>query len=124
MGCVSQDSYPRKSILREPGKLGTKRVVKFSEGTWHQIKIRERRVHREVLSKSVSFMSVVLTRQKFGERSHEETLHQERCARKAAWDLAKNVNKLKNSDKATFYVPGEVKAMLAPTSKRPERRCT
>ena len=26
---------------------------------------------------------------KFRERSHEETLHQERCARKAAWDLAK-----------------------------------
>ena len=26
---------------------------------------------------------------KFGERSHEETLHQERCARKAAWDLGK-----------------------------------
>ena len=25
----------------------------------------------------------------FGKRSHEETLHQERCARKAAWDLAK-----------------------------------
>ena len=28
-------------------------------------------------------------RPKFGERSHEETLQQERCARRAAWDLAK-----------------------------------
>ena len=37
-GCVSQDSYPRKSILRESGKLGSKHTVKFSKSTWHQIK--------------------------------------------------------------------------------------
>ena len=49
-------------------------------------------------------------------------MHQERCARKAAWDLANNIYKLKNSDKTMFYVPGEVKAMPAPTSKRPEER--
>ena len=39
---------------------------------------------------------------KFEERSREETLIQERCARKAAWDLANNIDKLKSSDKATF----------------------
>ena len=82
-GCVSQDSYPSKSILREPGKLGTKRTVKFSKGTWHQIKIRERKVHREVLSQSVRLMSVVLG------------------------DLSKNMYKLKNSDRPTFNVPIE-----------------
>ena len=32
LGCVSQDSCPRKSILREEGKLGSKRAVKFSKG--------------------------------------------------------------------------------------------
>ena len=37
--CVSQDSYPRKSILHEPGKLGSNHTVKFSKGTWHHIKI-------------------------------------------------------------------------------------
>ena len=48
---------------------------------------------------------------------------QEGCARKAAWDLAKNVDKLKNSDKATFYVPGEVKGMSTLfASQRPEMR--
>ena len=36
LGCVSQDSYPRKSILREPRKLGSKDTCKFSKGTWHQ----------------------------------------------------------------------------------------
>ena len=43
LGCVSRDSYPRKSFLREPGKLGSKHTVNFSKGTWHQIKIRERK---------------------------------------------------------------------------------
>ena len=36
------------------------------------------------------------------DRSHEETLHLERCARKPAWDLTKNIHKLWNSDKTTF----------------------
>ena len=49
-------------------------------------------------------------------------MNNERCARKAASELAKKNYKLKNSDKATFYIPGEVKAMPAPTSKRPEER--
>ena len=35
---------------------------KIGIGTWHQRKIREKRVHREDLFKSVNFMSVVLAR--------------------------------------------------------------
>ena len=46
-GCVSQDSYPKKSILRKVRKMGSNasagHTVKFSGGTWHQIKIRERK---------------------------------------------------------------------------------
>ena len=66
LGRVSQDSYPRNSFLREPGKLGSRHAVKFSKGTWRQIKILERKVLREELSKSVRFMSVVFARQKSG----------------------------------------------------------
>ena len=66
LGCVSQDSFPRKTILRESGKLGSKHAVKFAKGTWHQIKIREERVHHEVFSQSVRLMSVVLVRQNSG----------------------------------------------------------
>ena len=40
-GCVSQDSYPRKSVLREQGRLGSKHTVKFSMGTWHQIFLKK-----------------------------------------------------------------------------------
>ena len=53
-------------------------------------KLGKEKVHREGSSKSVRLMSAALARQKkIGERSHEETLHQGRCARKAPWDLAK-----------------------------------
>ena len=56
------------------------------------------------------------------ERSPEITSQQEGCARRAAWDLAKNAYKLKYADKATFYSPIEVRATPAPTSKVPEER--
>ena len=59
---------------------------------------------------------------KFEERSHEETVHQERCARKAAWDFAKNLYNIKNSDEATFHLPGEAKVMAAPTPTKPMER--
>ena len=36
LGCVSQDSHPRKSILRKEGKLGSNHAVRFSRSTWHQ----------------------------------------------------------------------------------------
>ena len=36
LGCVSQDSYPRKSLLREPGLLGSNHAVKFPKGTCHR----------------------------------------------------------------------------------------
>ena len=56
------------------------------------------------------------------ERSPGARKFGERCARKAAWDLAKNIYKLKNSDRTTFHTPIEAKVMLAPTSTRPEER--
>ena len=81
---------------------GTKHAVTFSKGTWHQIKIRERKVHHEELSKSVRLMSVVLARQN-SRKDHMRRL----CTKKDApakqlGSLAKNIYKLKNSDKATF----------------------
>ena len=56
------------------------------------------------------------------ERSQEETLHQERCARRVAWELAKHIHKLKNADKTTYYTLIEARVMPAPTSKSPEER--
>ena len=113
-GCVSPESYPRNFILREPGMLGSKHAVKFSKGTWHQIKNRESKGPSRGIVQKCAPHERGPCAPKFDKRSHEETLHQERCARKAAWDLAKNIYKLKNSDKTTFYVPGEGRRHDAP----------
>ena len=97
LGCVSQDSHPRKSILRKEGKLGSKHAVKFSKGTWHQIKNRERKgPSRGIVQKCEPHERSPCV-PKFEGRSQEETLHQERCARRVAWDSAKNIYKLKNA---------------------------
>ena len=48
-----------------------------------------------------------------------EILHQERCARKAGWDLTKIIYQLKNSDKIAFYIPGEAKVMSTLITLKP-----
>ena len=59
---------------------------------------------------------------KFADRSQQDTVKQERCARRVAWNLAKNVYNLKNTDKATLYSLTENQAMSAPISKSPEEQ--
>ena len=58
----------------------------------------------------------------FEDRSHEETERQQRCARSKAWDLSKNMYKLKEKDKATFYSPAEERVLPAASTKEPEER--
>ena len=53
---------------------------------------------------------------KFEDRSQEETQWQERCAREAAWKLAKNVLKLKEHQRATFFSPSENRCLPAPST--------
>ena len=59
---------------------------------------------------------------KFEDRPHEETGRQLRCARSKAWNLAKNINKFKENDKATFYSPAEEWVLPAALTKDPEER--
>ena len=58
----------------------------------------------------------------FEDWSHEETERQQRCDRSKAWNLAKNIFKLKEKDKATFYSPVEEWVLPAASTKRPEER--
>ena len=104
LGCVSRDYPPRKSTLREVGKMGLNHTVNFSKGTWHRVILEP--YERNPCAP------------KFEERTQDETLHQERCARRVAWDLAKNVYKLKNTDKATFYSPAEARTTPAPLQNK------
>ena len=59
---------------------------------------------------------------RFEERSHEEPSKQESWAHKAAWDLATNIHKFKNKNRASFCRPVEIRGIPAPISKSPEER--
>ena len=58
---------------------------------------------------------------KFEDRFQEETEWQEQGAREAAWKLAKNVLKLKELERATFFSPSENRCLPASTLKPEER---
>ena len=107
MGCVSQDSFPRKSIPREQGRLGSNTPSNSPKAPGKRSKFGKERVQHKELSQSVRLMSVVLARQ------NSRKVHMRKPCTK---------NDAQNSDKTVFHVPGEVEAMLAPTSKRPEER--
>ena len=59
---------------------------------------------------------------KFEDRTHEETERQQRCARSEAWNLAKNIYKLKENDKATFCSPAKEWVRPAASTKELEER--
>ena len=109
---MSQDSYPRQSIPRKERKLSSNYAVRFSKSTWHHVKVREKRVHREVVSISVSLMSVAPS----SRRGHKRNLAPRKMRPQSSMGLGKD-NKFKKSDKTTFYSPIEVKAMLEFVSK-------
>ena len=73
---------------------------------WHHLKTfgKEKGPSRGVVQKSEPHERNPCA-PKFEEGSQDETVHQGRCARRVAWDLAKNVYKLKNTGKASFYFP-------------------
>ena len=59
---------------------------------------------------------------KFEDRSQEEIERQERCAREAAWKLAKSVLKSKEKNKATFFSPTNDRCLPVPSVIKPEER--
>ena len=59
---------------------------------------------------------------KIEDRCQEETERQERCAREAAWRLAKNIPKLKEKNEATFFSSLENWCLPAPSTLEPEER--
>ena len=59
---------------------------------------------------------------KFEDRSQEETEWQERCAREAAWRLAKSILKLKEKNKAAFFSPSDNWCLPAPSTLKPDER--
>ena len=124
-GCVFQNSGPKKSILWKTGQTrlnaSAGHTLKFSGRTWYEVQIRERKgPSRGVIQKGEPHKRN-LCAPTFEERPPEETSRQEECARKAAWDLARKIYKLKAEGKATFYSLVERKAP-ALVSKNAEER--
>ena len=114
LGCVSQDSEALVSQRgKQPGGNPMQRVlwpirrIRFTQSALLQASIREQK------GPSLGKLQVKNPHQrspyamKFEDRSHEETERQQRCARSKAWNLAKNVYKLKKKTTATFYSPSE-----------------
>ena len=59
---------------------------------------------------------------KFEDRSHGETERQQRCARSKAWNLAINIYKLKEKDKAASYSHAEEWVLPAASTQESEER--
>ena len=91
---------------------------RFTESTQRQASIGEKK------GPSLGKINVKVPHQrspydwKLEDRSHEETERQQRCARSKAWNLAKNIYKLKENDKAAFYFPAEEWVVPAASTKR------
>ena len=129
LGCVSQDS---DALVSQRGKqsrgnpmqkvLGSIRKVRFTQSTLRHASILEKK------EPSLGKINVKVLHQrspcavKFEDRSHEETERQQRCARSKASNLAKNIYKLKEKDKTTFYLLAEEWVLLAASTKEPEER--
>ena len=122
LGCVSQDSHPSKSILREEGKLGPNHTVKFSQGTWHHIqKFWKERVHREASFKSANLTSAIRALPDLRMAHFRKPCNKKDAPAEKHWTWRKMSTSSKKT-KATFFSSTEAWVMSAPSSKKPEER--
>ena len=94
----------------------------FQKGTLHHVTLRKRRGPSQGVIQKCEAHERSPCAPKFEDRTQEETLQQERCARREAGDLARNVHKVNDKDKVTFVSPSEVWSSPGPPSKKPEER--
>ena len=119
--CVFQDMKPPKSILRKSSDMQKpSQRVKLTKAIARHTKIRDQ-------NPSLGYICPGEPHErspnapKFEDRSQEETEWQEQGAREAAWKLAKNVLKLKEQERATFFSPSDNRCLPASTLKPEER---
>ena len=109
LGWVSQDREPPKSssILRKSSEIRKPiRCVQFTKAVVRHANIRDQKPSLGVICSGDPHQRNP-NAPKFEDRSQEETERQERNARETAWKLAKNVFKLKEQERATFFSPAE-----------------
>ena len=121
LGCVFQDMMPPKSILRKSTDMQRPiQRVKFTKAIARQTKIRDQNPSLGNICPGEPHERSP-NAPKFEDRSQEETEWQEQGAREAAWKLAKNVFKLKERERATFFSPSENRCLPASNLKPEER---
>ena len=108
--------------VAENGKVGSNPTVKFSKATMRRVKNLEKRGPSQGIIQKCEPQERNPRAPKFEERTQDETLKQERCARRDAWELAQDVYKLKEESKDTFYSPARAWVMPAPSTTKPEER--
>ena len=124
LGCVFQDMEPPKSssILRKSSNiLKPIRCVRFTKAVLRHANIRDQNPSLGMICPGDPHQRNP-NAPKFEDRSQEETEWQERCAREAAWRLAKNILKLKEKHKTAFFSPSENWCLPAPSTLKPEER--
>ena len=123
LGCVFQDMVPPKSssILRKSSNIRkTIRCVKFTNAVVRHADIRDQKPSLGMICPGDPHQRNP-NAPKFEDQSQEETECQERCAREAAWKLAKSVFKLKEHERAAFFSSPENRCLPASTLKPEER---
>ena len=121
LGCVFQDMKPPKSILRKSTNMQRPiQRVKFTKVIARHTKIRDQNPSLGNICPGEPHQRSP-NAPKFEDRSQEETEWQEQGAREAAWKLAKNVLKIKEHERATFFSPSENRCLPASTLKPEER---
>ena len=121
LGCVFQDMTPPKSILRKGTDMPKPiQRVKFTKAIARHTKIRDQNPSLGCICPGEPHERSP-NAPKFEDLSQEETEWQELGAREAAWKLAKNVFKLKEHERATFFSPSENMCLPASTLKHEER---
>ena len=91
------------------GKLGSNHTVKFSKGTRHHMKIRTRKGPSQGVVKKCEPQERNPCSPTFDDRTQQETLQQERCARREAWDLAKSLQAQKMRIRLRSLLPKDGK---------------
>ena len=109
LGCVFQDMEPPKSssILRKSSNIRKPiRCVKFTKAVVRHADIRDQNPSLGMICPGEPHQRNP-NAPKFEDRSQEETEWQERCAREAAWRLAKSVLKLKEKKSSILLTFGK-----------------
>ena len=121
--CVFRDLEPpmSSSILRKSTKISKPiRRVQLPQITLCHAGIQEKKGPSLGVICSGNPHQRIPYAPKFEDRFQEVTEKQERCARRAAWKLARNILKLKERDKAAFFPLTEEWCFPAPSVITPE----